>query len=107
MSYINVGDGKLKENLLLENDITLIPRNVWKLFVDFYGCTHTDISVFERRAIQAPKSAEIEIYPPHYSFYLNPPNSSATFLFEGTYCKFQTISMWWFPLITFQENLNW
>ncbi|RTG82320.1 uncharacterized protein DC041_0004499 [Schistosoma bovis] len=37
MSYINVGDGKLKENLLLENDITLIPRNVWKLFVDFYG----------------------------------------------------------------------
>ncbi|CAH8518181.1 unnamed protein product [Schistosoma rodhaini] len=84
-------DGKLKENLLLESDITLIPRNVWKLFVDFYGCTHTDISVFERRAIQAPKSAEIEIYPPHYSFYLNPSNSSATLLFEGTYCKFQTI----------------
>ncbi|CAH8506695.1 unnamed protein product [Schistosoma intercalatum] len=88
---VDNSDGKLKENLLLENDITLIPRNVWKLFVDFYGCTHTDISVFERRAIQAPKSAEIEIYPPHYSFYLNPPNSSATFLFEGTYCKFQTI----------------
>ncbi|CAH8291269.1 unnamed protein product [Schistosoma turkestanicum] len=82
---------KLKENLLLENDITLVPKDVWKLFVDFYGCVHTNTSVFERRAIQTPKSAEIEIYPPHYSFYLNPLNSSPTFLFEGVYCKFQTI----------------
>nr|CAX74616.1 ubiquitin thiolesterase [Schistosoma japonicum]CAX74617.1 ubiquitin thiolesterase [Schistosoma japonicum] len=84
-------DGKLKENLLLENDITLVPKDVWKLFVDFYGCVHTETSLFERRAIQAPKSAEIEIYPPHYSFYLNSPNSNPTLLTEGTYCKFQTI----------------
>nr|CAH8842380.1 unnamed protein product [Trichobilharzia regenti] len=83
--------GKLKENLLLENDITLIPEDAWKLFVGFYGCVHSNTSVFERRAIQAPKSVEVELYPPHYSFYLNSTNSSATFIFEGTYCKFQTI----------------
>ncbi|CAH8498624.1 unnamed protein product [Heterobilharzia americana] len=91
MSHFNSGDGKLKEGLLLENDITLIPEDAWKLFVDFYGCVHKETSVFERRAIQAPKSVEVELYPPHYSFYLNSPNSSSTFIFEGTYCKFQTI----------------
>ncbi|CAH8519185.1 unnamed protein product [Heterobilharzia americana] len=88
---VDNSDGKLKEGLLLENDITLIPEDAWKLFVDFYGCVHKETSVFERRAIQAPKSVEVELYPPHYSFYLNSPNSSSTFIFEGTYCKFQTI----------------
>lgn len=86
-----VVDGKLKADLLMENDITIVPEAVWDLLVRFYGITNIDTSIFKRRAIQAPRSVEVEIYPPKYAFYLRTSNREDSFIFESTFSKIQTI----------------
>ncbi|KER29284.1 hypothetical protein T265_13396, partial [Opisthorchis viverrini] len=82
-------NGKLKPDLLREQDITLIPGEVWDLLVNYYGCVHTDTSVFKRTAVQTPSGRwVVEIYPPCFSFIeLGSQNTR----FTGTYSESQTI----------------
>ncbi|CAL8091336.1 unnamed protein product [Calicophoron daubneyi] len=82
-------DGKLRPNLLKEEDLTLIPEDVWKLFVEYYGCVHKDTSVFKRNAIHTLSGqVVVEIYPPSYTFY---DLDRSRKLFDGTFSEAQTI----------------
>ncbi|VDP89870.1 unnamed protein product [Echinostoma caproni] len=82
-------DGKLKPNLLREQDITLIPEEAWNTFVQYYGCVHTDTSVFRRTSIQTPTGRYVvEIYPPCFTFR---DVDTEKEYFEGTYSEAQTI----------------
>ncbi|KAF5401413.1 Ubiquitin carboxyl-terminal hydrolase 4, partial [Paragonimus heterotremus] len=83
-------DGQLKPDLLREEDITVIPEEVWKMFTAFYGCVHSDTSVFKRTAVQTPSGKwVVEIYPPCFAFL---ELETRKVYFEGTYSESQTIA---------------
>lgn len=89
-------DGKLKPNLLREQDITLIPEEAWSLFVNYYGCVHTDTSVFRRVSIPTPSGHTVEIYPPCFIFRDVDTDQK---YFEGTYSEAQTIGNFYLGIL--------